>query len=129
MRTESETAFFLIGMVLILLIWMVLVVFFYIAYFRMNEILESLSKSPAVMYRRSSLSKDPISRLLLLNCVSAILMFPRRSLKCGDLNIHDYECFPVGLKFVIRVSGCSMLVLGLASIILVVIGKLNGWLV
>jgi hypothetical protein len=127
-RTQSETVFLLGGLILIFMILVVLVVFLYIAYFRMSEILAHLSKSPAVMYRKKSLGWDPMSRLLLLYCVSAILIFSRQSLKSGDLDLRDYERFPVRLKSMIKVCGCLMLSLAVVSLIVVIVGRYMGWL-
>lgn len=128
MRTQSETVFLLGGLVLIFMILIVLVVFLYIAYFRMDEIVANLSKSPAVMYRKTSLGWDPVSRLLLIYCVSAILIFPRQSLKSGDLDLQDYERFPVRLKSMIKMCGYLMLSLALVSLVVVIIGKYMSWL-
>lgn len=128
MRTEAETAFLLSGLVLIVLILLVTLAMLYVAYFYAEEILRGLSNSPAAIARKSLLGWDPFGRFLFISCVGSLFIFSRNSLRNGDLNAVDYECFPVGLRRKIKVVNGLMLVLGVISIIGVTVGKFKGWL-
>lgn len=128
MRSDAETAFVLSGLVLILLIFLVLLAMLYVAYFCGEDILRNLKNSPAVMARKNLLGWDPFGRFLFISCVGSLFVFARNSLKNGDLNAKDYECFPVGLRRKIKIVHGLMLLLGVTSIVGVIIGRFEGWL-
>ena len=100
----------------------------YLAYFRMNEILDGLSRSRGVQLRRSMMSKDPFSRFFMLISVSAMLSFYNRSIKGGDLDLEDYTHFPRGLRQIITLSYLTALFAGLLLFTLWGVGKYMGWL-
>ncbi|MGW8464374.1 hypothetical protein [Pseudomonas sp. CLCA07] len=87
----------LAGLVLLNVILM-----FYLAYFRMKEVLGYLGNSPAVIGRSVNLSLDPLVRFSLLGHVSMMLTIPRRSIHKGLLDAKDYERFPRRLKAFIQ---------------------------
>ena len=100
----------------------------YLAYFRMNEILDGLSRSRGVQLRRSMMGKDPFSRFFMLISVSAMLSFYNRSIKGGDLDLEDYTHFPRGLRQIITLSYLTALFAGLLLFTLWGVGKYMGWL-
>jgi len=126
-KTLPETIYLLIGLFLIVSILSVMVVFLYMAYFCMDKILQNLGNSHAVIIKKGSLGIDPISRLLLMNCISTLFIFSRQSLKCGDLSLEDYRNFPVGLKRTIESCGILMVVLSVLCVIFVVFGNYQRW--
>lgn len=127
MKTLSETIYLSVGMVLIVSILFVMVIFLYMAYFCMDKILQNLGNSHAVMIKKRSLGIDPISRLLLMNCISTLFVFSRQSVKCGDLSLEDYENFPLGLKRAIESCGILMVVLSVICVIFVIFGNYQRW--
>lgn len=128
MKTLPEIIFVLTGMVLIVSILSVMIVFLYMAYFRMDKILENLGSSHAILIKKRSLGMDPISRLLLMNCISALFIFSRQSVKSGDMSLEDYEKFPAGLKRIIEVCGRLLGVLTVVSAIFIMVGKYQDWI-
>jgi len=82
------------------------VLMFYLAYFRMREVLGYLSNSPAVIGMSVSLSLAPLVRFSLLGHVSMMLTIPRHSIKNGLLDAQDYKRFPCRLKAVIKFCNC-----------------------
>lgn len=128
MRTMSETVFLLGSLVLIVSILSVMIVFLYMAYFRMGKILEGLGNSHAILIKKRSLGVDPVSRLLLMNCISALFVFSRQAVKSGDMSLEDYERFPAGLKRMIEFCGRSMIVLTAVTVMFITMGKYQGWL-
>jgi hypothetical protein len=127
-RTDAEIVFLLSGLVLIVLIFLAALAMLYVAYFCAADILKNLSNSPAVIARKNLLGWNPIGRFLFISCVGSLIIFSRNSLKNGDLDKKDYECFPVGLRRKIKIVNGLMLGLGVISIVGVIIGKFKGWL-
>ncbi|RON58583.1 hypothetical protein BK665_01225 [Pseudomonas frederiksbergensis] len=128
MRANPEIAFFLSGLVLIVLILLVSLAMLYLAYFCAADILKHFSNSPAVVDKKSLLGWDPVGRFLFISRVGALLVFSRKYLKNGELDSNDYECFPVGLRRKIVIVNGLMLVLGTISIIGIITGRFSGWL-
>ena len=128
MRTIPETVFLWGGLVLIALILLASLVLQYFAYFRAGEIMKNLSNSPAVVARSKSLGWDPAGRFLFISCVGTLFIFSKKSLKSGELNTKDYQCFPVGLRRKIEVISVLMLALCVIAIIGMIIGNYNGWI-
>jgi hypothetical protein len=126
-RSGSETIFLLGGLVLIVLILSVVLVLLFVAYFWMRTILKYLSNSPGVISKHSYLGWDPISRFLMVSYVGALMIFPARSSRKGELSLQDYELFPVKLKHVLRMCCGSMMVLGVIAIGFVLVGRYMGW--
>lgn len=127
MRNGPETIFLLGGLVLIVLILSVVLILLFVAYFWMRKILKCLSNSPGVISKNSYLGWDPISRFLMISYVGALMIFPGRSFRKGELSLQDYELFPVKLKRVLRICCGSMLVLGVIAIGFVLVGRYMGW--
>ncbi len=115
MRSRAEVVFAFAGIVLIMCMLIVLMVLLYVAYFRMSEILGCLRNSPAAIIRKEMLGYDPIGRYLAIINIAAILVFPGRSVRNGDLDLHDYLSFPTRLKNIVCVPFLAMLILAVIS--------------
>ncbi len=81
---------------------------FYLAYFRIKEVLGYLTNSPAVMYRSLTSDRSPLGRLSLLGYVGMMLTIPRHAINKGLLDAEDYENFPGYLKLLIKFCNCFM---------------------
>jgi hypothetical protein len=129
MRSDAQIIYFLFGGgVLFAIGFLFIGTQLYLAYFRMNEILDGLSRSRGVQLRRSMMGKDPFSRFFMLISVSAMLSFYNRSIKGGDLDLEDYTHFPRGLRQIITLSYLTALFAGLLLFTLWGVGKYMGWL-
>jgi hypothetical protein len=128
MRTDIEILFFIAGLALIVLILLTSFVLLFIAYFYAGNIFKHLSRSPAVISRRNTLGWEPIGRFLFISNVGALLIFSRKSMGNGELNVKDYKNLPVGLRRIIKFPCWMMLTLSSLAIVGVVVGKVNGWL-
>lgn len=129
MRSDAETFYFLVGGGIFFCMGFLFIgTQLYLAYFRMDEILENLSRSRGVELRRSIMGRDPFSRFFMLISIAGMLTFHKRSRKGGDLDLGDYENFPRQLGGLIRMSYISALFNGVFLCIIVVIGKCMGWL-
>lgn len=126
MRTESETAFLLVGGgVFFLLGFFLLGAQLYLSYFRMGEILSSLARSRGVVGRRSIVGGDPFTRFFMLVSIAALLTFPQRAIKLAELNQDDYLEFSPRLLRLIKWFYCLSLVEG-AILFALWAGGLNG---
>jgi len=129
MRSGTEIVYLLFGGgVLFAIGFLFIGTQLYLAYFRMNEILENLSRSRGVQLRRSMMGKDPFSRFFMLISVSAMLSFYNRSIKGGDLDLEDYSNFPCGLRQMLTISYLTALFAGVLLFTLWGVGKYMGWL-
>lgn len=120
----NEVAFVLIAGALLILI--VMFVLLYIAYFRAEDIFRGFSGSPAVAVKEWHLGYGPVSRYLFIIFVGSMLVFQHQSLKRGWIGYRDYTLFSEGLKRLIRIPTCLMLVLGV--IFYIVVGRYLGWI-
>lgn len=128
MKSESHVAFVIIGGGLISLVLLFLVVLLCVAYFRMGEIFKYLRNSPGVRCKVGYLGWDPISRFLFISYIGSLMLFSRRMVKLGELDLQDYKLFPGGLKKTIVFAFGSMLALGVFTIVYVLVGRFMGWL-
>lgn len=123
MRSGLEMFLLVFGLALVILSLLLLIVAIYIAYFRVNEIIESLDSSSFVRANRYYLTKGPFGRLLFISCVSAVLTFPRRHLARGELNAQDYSRFPKKLMVLIKFLNYSVWALSALFLIMWVAGN------
>ena len=121
-------AYLMSGLILMGLISLLLLVFLYVAYFRLDEALDNLGNSRSIMQTKERLGADPIARLLLVYRVSALLIFYRRSVSSGELDWQDYRAFPSKLKLLLVLSGRSMLVLSILLVLVVEVGRYKNWI-
>lgn len=128
-RSEAEVVFLSVGLMLSLLIMFSLVVWMCIASFRLEEILDHLGRSPAVVSKKYIVEGNLISRFFLLNHVGALLVFHRQSLRSGRLDAKDNEDFPLDLRRLISVCYLSILVLGVGLFVAGFVGRYFGWLI
>jgi hypothetical protein len=128
MRTEAEISFLLLGLCLIALILLSAFLLLVCAYFFAGDIFKSLSNSPAVVTRKRTLGWEPIGRFLFILNVGTLLIFFRKSVRSGELNISDYNLFPVGLRRVIEILNLIIWVLSAIGMVGAVVGKFQGWL-
>ncbi|OLF56534.1 hypothetical protein [Pseudomonas chlororaphis] len=125
---DAEDVFFIFVIANFTLVFLFIGTQLYFAYFRMNEILSSLSHSRGVQLRLSFMGKDPFTRFLVLICVGSMLTFYKRSLKGGDLDAEDHQNFPGSLRRMIKLSYMAALFAGVLLFILWGLGKYMGWL-
>lgn len=102
MKDSLDDVYACVVLTLAALFVLCLALMFYLAYFRIKEVLGCLNNSPAVIGRLAHLSLAPLVRLVLLGHISMMLIIPRRSIKKEMLNAQDYERFPRHLKGLIR---------------------------
>ncbi|EPL03337.1 flagellar biosynthesis repressor FlbT [Pseudomonas sp. CF161] len=74
---------------------------FYLACFKLDEMLAHLSRCRAVLVRKPLLGNDPLSRYFMLTCIGSLFALPHTFLRNGGLNVKDYKRFPLGLKYLI----------------------------
>lgn len=123
MRSNPELAVLMLGFVLIVLGLFGVIFFLYLAYFRVEEIFDRLKKSPGAISKKGCLEGGPIGRFYLITCIGALMMFPKKSLTSGELNLQDYQLFPMRLRRMIELYSWSMYSIGLASIGLLLVRK------
>ncbi|PMY38206.1 hypothetical protein C1Y35_17195 [Pseudomonas sp. GW456-L14] len=125
---DAEDVFFIFVIANFILAFLFIGMQLYFAYFRMNEILSSLSNSRGIQSRRSVMGTDPFTRFFMLISVGGMLTFYKRSLKGGDLDAEDYKNFPGPLRRMITLSYVAALSGGTLLFVLWGIGKHMGWL-
>ncbi|MGE8069482.1 hypothetical protein [Pseudomonas sp. NPDC089569] len=125
-RSQSEVIFLFAGLGLMLFVFLTLVVLLYVAYFRMSEMLRHLSNSPVAMVRRDVMGWDPIVRYFAIVRIAAVLVFSRKSLENGELDLQDYLSFPVSLMKIIKLSFGVMLILSVIVMGYVLVGRYMG---
>ncbi|MEW7856404.1 hypothetical protein SAMN05660489_00207 [Pseudomonas sp. LAMO17WK12:I10] len=125
---DAEDVFFIFVIASFALAFLFIGTQLYFAYFRMNEILSSLSNSRGIQSRRSVMGTDPFTRFFILISVGGMLTFYKRSLKGGDLDAEDYKNFPGPLRRMITLSYVAALFGGTLLFVLWGIGKHMGWL-
>lgn len=87
----------LCGLVLFgLLIWNVVAL--YLAYTKLDLMLEKLKNCSAIVTRAPLRHGGPWGKLLLVGGISGIVTFPRFYLSRGELDVEDLETFPIALK-------------------------------
>ncbi len=79
-----------------LLIW--IGVCLYLAYTKMDLMLDHLKNCSAIMMRASLRHGGPWGKLLLIGGISGIITFPNFYLKRGGLSLDDLNNFPIALK-------------------------------
>jgi len=121
-------AYLMSGLILMGLISLLLLVFLYVAYFRLDEALDNLGNSRGIMQTKEHLGADPIARVLLVNRVTVLLIFYRRSVNSGQLDRQDYRAFPPKLKLLLVLCGWSMLVLSILLVLVIGVGRYKNWI-
>jgi len=81
-------------------------VMFYLACFKMDKILDAMSRSEVVTLRSPIKGQCFRSRYEALFIIWYVLTFRALALKRGHLDEHDYDNFPIGLRWLIKGS-CS----------------------
>lgn len=123
MRSGLEVFLLFFGGGLVVCSLLLLVVAIYIAYFRVNEVIDNLSNSSFVSSNRYYMEAGPFGRLLFIGCVSAVLTFPRRHLERGELNAQDYSRFPTKLMVLIKLVNYSVWTLSALFLITWAVGN------
>ncbi|MDP9528813.1 MULTISPECIES: hypothetical protein [Pseudomonas] len=70
----------------------------HLAYTRMDEMLELLKNSSAIMNRAPLMHGGPFGKLLLVGRISGVVTFPKIYLKHGAVCIDDLNKIPARLK-------------------------------
>ena len=73
-------------------------VYFYYAYFRIDELLGYLKNCPAVLIKKVFMDSGPMGRLFVLGGVINVLRRPEIFYKDGGADPSDLEAFPEGIK-------------------------------
>jgi len=73
-------------------------VYFYYAYFRIDELLGYLKNCPAVLIKKVFMDSGPMGRLFVLGGVINVLRTPELFFKDGGADPGDLEAFPKGIK-------------------------------
>lgn len=122
---ELMVGFFCGLVILGAFIWLGVVLF--LAYTRMDEVLEHLKNCTAVTKRLPLLHSGPLGKLLLMGGISGIVTFPGIYLKHGGVSIEDLQRFPPELKGKFAVLQWTAIGIFFSMAVLVTLGK-SGWL-
>ena len=98
----------------------------YLAYTRMDEMLEYLKNCSAVMIRAPLRFAGPWGKLLLIGGISGIVTFPGVYLKHGGVCVEDLKEFPVPLKRKLAVIQWTGIILLSMMLTLFCFGKYTG---
>lgn len=90
----------------------------YMAYTKMDLMLEHLKNCSAIMARAPLRHGGPLGKVLLIGGISGIVTFPSFYLKNGGMSIDDLNNFPVALKRKLAILQWSVIVLLLLMLIL-----------
>ncbi|OLF54489.1 hypothetical protein [Pseudomonas chlororaphis] len=107
----------LLGGVLIVGLFVWIGVCLYLAYTRLDEMLERLKHCSAVMNRAPLRHGGPLGKVLLVGGISGIVTFPGIYLKHGGVSADDLSEFPASLKkklAVLQWCGIGLLLGGVA---------------
>jgi hypothetical protein len=122
MNTAELVVGSLCGLVIVgLFIW--IGVALYMAYTKMDVMLEHLRKSPSAMSITSLSQGGPWGKLLLIGGVSGFVTFPGFYLKRGSINAEDINNFPVPLRRQLVALQWTVIGFFVALALLVTIGK------
>lgn len=115
---------------LAVLIWafLALVMWFYIAYTKMDVMLRHLSNCQAIQFRVPYFGKGPIGRFLMLSEIIGVVRTPAWYLKQGIADPDDIKNFPPKLKRLLVIQYNLILIPGIGMFILWGVGKYMGWL-
>lgn len=122
----ADTVFLCVGLICFggMFIW--IGVALYLAYTRMDEMLEYLKNCSAVMIRAPLRFAGPWGKLLLIGGISGIVTFPGVYLKHGGVCVEDLKEFPAPLKRKLAVLQWTGIILLSMMIILFCFGKYTG---
>ncbi|WP_045884125.1 hypothetical protein [Pseudomonas chlororaphis] len=99
----------LFGGVLILGLFIWISACLYLAYTRLDEILELLKHCSAVMNRALLRHGGPFGKILLVGGISGVVTFPGIYLKHGGVSVDDLTGLPVELKKkLVRLQWCAI---------------------
>lgn len=100
----------------------------YIAYTKMDLMLDHLKNSSGVMNLAPLRQGGPWGKLLLVGGISGFVTFPGFYFKRGRVNAEDINNFPVPLKRMLAILHLSSIVVVSLLFLLGGIGKVVGWL-
>ena len=122
----ADTVFLCVGLICFggMFIW--IGVALYLAYTRMDEILEYLKNCSAVMIRAPLRFAGPWGKLLLIGGISGIVTFPGVYLKHGGVCVEDLKEFPAPLKRKLAVLQWTGIIFLSMMLILFCFGKYTG---
>ncbi|MDX9666761.1 hypothetical protein QMK50_17485 [Pseudomonas sp. P5_152] len=125
----SKSAFFVgsLGGVVLLLMIIWIVIALYLAYAKMDVMLEHLKNSRSVMRLSGSRRIGPWGQLMLIGGIAGFVTFPRRYINKGAICAEDIHNFPAPLKRTLVVLHWSGLVLLCLLFLVGGIGKIAGW--
>jgi hypothetical protein len=125
---EARNIFFVIALVVIVLGVGLFFVQLYFSYFKLDRVFEVLRNSYGAQIRKPMLGRNPMSRLFLSTNIGIMLVYYKRSIISGELDVADYKNFPSSLLFFIKSIHFLAVFLGGVMILLFIIGKSIGWL-
>lgn len=126
--SPAELIFCLLGgtVLMLILIWMVFAL--YLAYTKMDVMLEHMKNSTAVMalvhYRRLGVW----GRVNFIAAIAALVASPRRYIQDGRLSAEDLDGLPAPLKRKLVIWRWGVLILCGLLLLLGGIGKIAGWI-
>lgn len=122
----ADTVFLCVGLICFggMFIW--IGVALYLAYTRMDEMLEYLKNCSAVMIRAPLRFAGPWGKLLLIGGISGIVTFPGVYLKHGGVCVEDLKEFPAPLKRKLAVLQWTGIILLSMMLTLFCFGKYTG---
>lgn len=127
-HSSAEITYFVIGIAIFTWAFLALIVWFYIAYTKMDVMLRHLSNCQAIQLRKPYFSKGPIGRFLLLAEIIGVVRTPAWYLKQGIADPDDIKNFPPKLKRLLVIQYNLILIPGVGIFILWGVGKYMGWL-
>ncbi|MDZ5432419.1 hypothetical protein T3H00_07050 [Pseudomonas fluorescens] len=124
----ARNIFFVIALIVIVLGVGLFFVQLYFSYFKLDRVFEVLRNSYGAQIRKPMLGRDPMSRLFLSTNFGIMLVYYKRSIINGELDVADYRNFPSSLLLFIKFMHFSAVFLGGVMVLLFVVGKSIGWL-
>ncbi|WP_439863414.1 hypothetical protein [Pseudomonas antarctica] len=127
MISSSEIVFLVCSLGLFMLGVFVVGVWIYMAFFKISEMVGCLGRSLVVQNRRAFLSAGVIGKLYLVSGISGVLIFPKKSIKKGELDPEDYRQFPKNLRLWIVCSTSAAVAISLVGLGMAMAIKFLGW--
>ncbi|MGY2288856.1 hypothetical protein ACW9H6_03280 [Pseudomonas sp. SDO528_S397] len=106
-----EMTFFIMTLIMFSGCFFIVGVWIYIVFFKITEVVEGLGNSLAIQKWSAVLELGVFGRFCVLSVVSALFIFPKKSIKKGELDAEDFRNFPRSLRLWIAVTMRSALVL------------------
>lgn len=95
----------------------------YFAYYKVDEILSCLEGASLVLFRKSFIGADPVSRIFFVNTVASMMLFPRVYIKSGAFQLDDFERVPHKLKIQLNAMSIASAALFCSAIVLWGVGE------